>query len=328
MVGKDEDGEFYSGIMVFMTVGLNKSIPYVVKAVPEIKLTGDFVKQEIEECLRTMQGAGFNTRAVISDNHSTNVTAFASLQRLYGARNSGEHYIIYFEMQKVYLMYDSVRLIKNVRNNLLSNKRFIFPPFEFSCFRDGIKVTGGEITWALLHKVHEEDAKLKANLRAAPKLDSRALHPGNNKQDVTRALSISQPTTTAGIKKYNYFPENQAAAEFLHLFEVWWTISHSKCQFSNNLIGHAAVLDDKKPQFLRAFADWVETWETSQVSGCKKFTLTKQTSHALTTTLPATACLIEDLLNEHYAFVLTVRFQSDPIERHFSKYRQMSGRIT
>ena len=48
-------------------------------------------------------------------------------------------------------MYDSVHLIKNVRNNLLSNKRFILDPFEFSGFRDSIKVTGGEITWALLH---------------------------------------------------------------------------------------------------------------------------------------------------------------------------------
>ena len=126
MVGKDEDGEFFSGILVFMIVGLKKSIPYVVKAVPEIKLTGDFVKQEIEECLRTMKGAGFNIRAVISDNHSTNVTAFASLQRLYGARNSGEHYIIYLEMQKVYLMYDDsvhliICLVTNVSFFLLSS---------------------------------------------------------------------------------------------------------------------------------------------------------------------------------------------------------------
>lgn len=42
-------------------------------------------------------------------------------------------------------------------------------------------------------------------------------------------------------------------------------------------------------------------------------------------TLRATAGLLEDLLNEDYSFVLTARFQSDPIERHFSKYRQMSG---
>ena len=36
--------------------------------------------------------------------------------------------------------------------------------------------------------------------------------------------------------------------------------------------------------------------------------------------------MIEDLLQEGYAYVLTARFQTDPLERQFSKYRQMSGR--
>ena len=35
--------------------------------------------------------------------------------------------------------------------------------------------------------------------------------------------------------------------------------------------------------------------------------------------------MIEDLLEEGYAYVLTARFPTDPLERQFSKYRQMSG---
>ena len=35
--------------------------------------------------------------------------------------------------------------------------------------------------------------------------------------------------------------------------------------------------------------------------------------------------LIEDLLSEGYEYVLTSRFQSDPLERRFSQYHQMSG---
>ena len=54
--------------------------------------------------------------------------------------------------------------------------------------------------------------------------------------------------------------------------------------------------------------------------------LSKQTSSALITTLRATANLIQDLLNENYFYVLTARFQSDPLERHFSKYRQNEWR--
>ena len=35
--------------------------------------------------------------------------------------------------------------------------------------------------------------------------------------------------------------------------------------------------------------------------------------------------LIDELLNDGFDFVLTARFQIDPIERRFSQYRQMSG---
>ena len=37
------------------------------------------------------------------------------------------------------------------------------------------------------------------------------------------------------------------------------------------------------------------------------------------------ASLIEDLLSEGYSFVLTSRFQTDPLEKRYSQYRQMSG---
>ena len=35
--------------------------------------------------------------------------------------------------------------------------------------------------------------------------------------------------------------------------------------------------------------------------------------------------LIDELLNDGYDYILTARLQSDPIERRFSQYRQMSG---
>ena len=65
--------------------------------------------------------------------------------------------------------------------------------------------------------------------------------------------------------------------------------------------------------------DGVETW-----SECPSFTLTKRTSHTLVATLRCIANLTDDLLNENYDYICTSRFQSDPTERHFSKYMQMS----
>ena len=60
---------------------------------------------------------------------------------------------IIYKGQRVYLFYDSAHLVKNIRNNLFGNKRFIFPMFEFWGFDRDIVVTGGEISLSLLHDV-------------------------------------------------------------------------------------------------------------------------------------------------------------------------------
>ena len=72
-------------------------------------------------------------------------------------------------------------------------------------------------------------------------------------------------------------------------------------------------------------AEWVQGWQTERIPSCEKFTLTAQTSSALLRTILCLSPLIEDLLEEEYDFVLTSRFQSDPLERRFGQYRQMNG---
>ena len=83
---------------------------------------------------------------------------------------------LYISMEvsrKIYLFYDTVHLVKNIRNNLLARKRFIFPPFSFSGFPQRIEVPGGEISWKILHDLHEKDKECTSNLRKAPKLNSQ-----------------------------------------------------------------------------------------------------------------------------------------------------------
>ena len=67
------------------------------------------------------------------------------------------------------------------------------------------------------------------------------------------------------------------------------------------------------------------TWQTERIPNCEKFILTAQTSSALVRIVLCLESLIEDLLGEGYDFVLTSRFQSDPLEKRFGQYRQMSG---
>ena len=102
--------------------------------------------------------------------------------------------------RKIYLRYHAVHLIKKVRNTLLKYKRFISPPFEFSGFKDPIYVPRVEIAQKSFHDVFESDANLHTNLRKAPKLTTKVLHPGNCKQNVPNVLAIFNETTIAAAK--------------------------------------------------------------------------------------------------------------------------------
>ena len=118
----------------------------------------------------------------------------------------------------------------------------------------------------------------------------------------------------------SYYPNRPDLANSLSLFNKWWTIANSKQRLSPNILGNAIILGDQKTDYYRALADWIEEWCQSP-----HFTLTTQTTSALTKTIRSQALLIDELLSDGYSYVMTFCLQSDPIERRFSQYRQMSG---
>ena len=100
-------------------------------------MTGDLVYEQILSILKL---AGFNVRAIIFENHSTNVWIFKSRQ--YFGTN-------WLKGKKIYVMYDSVHLLKN-----------ILPKFEFHQLIDPIIVPAGEMSWNL----HPVNNKLRVQL--------------------------------------------------------------------------------------------------------------------------------------------------------------------
>ena len=204
--------------------------------------------------------------------------------------------------------------MKNIRNNLSNEKKFIFPKFLYN---DGFNIVlnfpAGFIQWKDLYNIYDKDKGLSANLNKAPKLSYQALHPGNNKQSVPLALAIIHETTIAAAR--SYFPTRSDLSGFLNLINIWWTISNSKHRYIPNVFENAIMFGAKKTNCCRIFADWIELWCASP-----SFKLTCQTKSALVTTRPAQADIIDELIGDGYEFVRTSRFQSDPIECRFSQY--------
>ena len=58
----------------------------------------------------------------------------------------------------MYLFHDTVHLVKNIRNNLLDKKSFLLTGFDFFFgFEQDVIMSGGELSWRLLHDVHDAD---------------------------------------------------------------------------------------------------------------------------------------------------------------------------
>ena len=128
-------------------------MPFVIKAILEIKIEGKWLSEHIYNCITSLDSVGFNVSAIISNNHSTNVLAFKYLFNMYGNEQNNEN-IIYQPSNtanQIYLFFDPVHLLKNIRNNLFNLQRFIITSFEFDQFFDPVDVAGGEISWKLLH---------------------------------------------------------------------------------------------------------------------------------------------------------------------------------
>ena len=209
--GSNINNELYNSILCFMIIGFKENVSYVVKAVLLTFINSELLKDELLNCSELLIIFGFNVRVVICDNHAANVSTLTKLIFQFGEDN--ESLFINLQSQKFYLFYDSVHLIKNVRNNLLSKKWLVFPQFSFFEFNDDVIVNPGELSWKFFL-----DQKLDANLRKAPKLTNKVLHPGKYKQKVQLALEILHKTTVAAIS--SYFPYCNDAVGFLKRFNT------------------------------------------------------------------------------------------------------------
>ena len=66
-----------------MVISLKKTIPFVLKAIPIVRLSSTIISDGILNCLTILSQDNFYTRAVIADNHRSNISAFQYLLHNY-----------------------------------------------------------------------------------------------------------------------------------------------------------------------------------------------------------------------------------------------------
>ena len=82
-IGTDSKNNLYKGMVCFMIVGLKESAPHIIKMAPETEINGDWIMNELLDCLKSLQENGFNVRGIVCDNHASNVAAYKKLLSTY-----------------------------------------------------------------------------------------------------------------------------------------------------------------------------------------------------------------------------------------------------
>ena len=130
-------------VCTYIKVSSIFSIPCVIKASPESNIDANWLIAELLDSLKIPSYCGFLFRAIVCDTHPLYVSSFKKLREDVN-HNPDELYMLQ-KSRKIYLCHDTVHLTKNFLNSLMKCKRFIFPPFQFSEFKDPINVPVVEI---------------------------------------------------------------------------------------------------------------------------------------------------------------------------------------
>nr|XP_042911089.1 uncharacterized protein LOC122272083 [Parasteatoda tepidariorum] len=315
-----------TSVQAFMVSSIFSTYKDIIGLVPVKNMSASDLTNFTKTALSVLHGSSFNVLTVISDNNRINRNMFQHLKLQ--AEDSVCIKNPVDNSRPLFLLFDSVHIVKSIRNNLLnqidSEKTFVCPDFE-----DFTKIVN--VKFSFLRKVF--NIERNSIVKYAHKLSFKTTYPTNiERQNVNLALNIFDESTQAAIQIYgeqNCFSNWQPTVQFLKTVKKWWDIMNIKNTKKGFLKRNAASfpfrsLSDERFQFLGNFLAWLDAWKKLKLKprcGC----LSEETFYALTQTTRCMISLIEHLLNQGNSYVLTGKFQTDCLESRFGIYRQMSG---
>jgi hypothetical protein len=173
---------------------------------------------------------------------------------------------------------------------------------------------------------HRESTML---LRIAHKLTPTVLNPTNiQRSSAQMMVSLFHESTVAGLQHYceqENKPWRGTLAFVKYMMEVWKIINVKSSTIGfhkkDNLREVVSSSTDEKLLFLECHHDFLSSWENSKKKGPSHETFLALRLMCLT--LVAVSKYLIDI--KGFRYVLLGQLQSDPLERRFGRYRQMSG---
>jgi hypothetical protein len=314
----NENGEPTKTLLCIMLKSIAGSYSDVVAMIPLTTINSGVIKEWWQKVIQEVTPMGFDIVATIVDAHSSN-------RRFYTEELCGGLLQTFIphpmdNNSKIFLLFDSVHVFKNLYNNLINRKVFKCPPFA-----------GEPVSANAQHTRDLYELEMGRSVKYAHKLTERVLNPKSiEKTNVDLACRFFHESTVHGLE---YFAKNEGkneweeSANFSRLVLRFWNTVNVKnpragFQKRDDTRRPISLNDKAQSLFLEAFVDWLEKWEKME----KKHSLTRETFIAAKQTSAALLELSEYLLvTKGLKFVLLGMINSDPLERRFGWYRQLSG---
>ena len=316
-------------VQTFMICSVLSGNKDVAAMVPVTGLTAEHLAQYTRKTVKMLEDIGYYVICLISDNNRVNRNMFADLC---GGELKSSIVHPYCSDRKLFFLFDTVHLLKSVRNNWLGqkdcDKTFSFPSFPYSGTENTDVVTA---SFSHLRRLYasERDSIVKL----APSLTYKALYPSNlERQNVKLALKVFDEKSVVALGEYGSQTGTDVSGTqtFVNIVLTLWKILNVKTtnkgfRKRDDDCHPIKDVNDDRLQYLEDVYKWLCGWENLNQKS-REGRLTNETRAALKHTVKCYVELVQYLLVcLQFKYVLTGKFQTDPLEARFGKHRRLSG---
>ena len=314
-----QNGTVSSTALCFMVKSILGKYKDVVGIYPVAILNNILLKSYVWDILKNLHSCDLKVSVILADNASSNRALLRSLLNNFSKTS--------FEdpndpSRRIFAIFDPVHNFKNIYNNFQARTTFVYPSIMCS------STSSVQCCANFNHIEQLYNCELGMPVKIAYKLTSKVINPhALEKTSVKLSAAVFDESTCNALDFYSsQYTAWRETSDFIKYINCFWKILnvktpsigiHKRDDFRLPIF----TAQDNNFKFLTQFITWLDIWQKAQTPG-----LSSQTFLALSHTCRGLRDIILHMLEtEKLHYVLLGTFQSDPIERRFGWYRQMSG---
>ncbi|XP_040575184.1 uncharacterized protein [Lepeophtheirus salmonis] len=323
--GCDSNGNYSKTILCFMVKSVLGNYSDMVAMVPITNISSSIIKQYYMKVLQLVTKVGLEPVATITDAHASNRKFYVDEL---GDGRFPRYILNPFSTneQKIFMLFGPIHILKKFFNNFTSIGKFSCPSFE----NEGIIL---EAEFEHVKQIY--NMELGQDVKLAHKLSHKVISSQSvekcNNDDLS--LRFFHESTLKALSHYaskdEQFLSFKETGQVMGTLKRFWNCVNLNSnslyiQKNDDSLKPISVNEREQIIFLVKFAEWIKGWEEySKKSGGG---LSPETFHAAYQTSIGLAHLVTYLLDEkNVEFVFLCKINSDPIEKRFGWYRQLSG---